>query len=92
MMPENKFKNRLNYGPYEGFESRCRRRLQIDLGMDEAAAEAILHLRSQVVELQNQIHQMEIELAAHNAGQEVRLSHYRNVYYEAAWMEMDDQV
>jgi hypothetical protein len=92
MMPENKVKKRLNYGPYEGFESRCRRRLQIDLGMDEAAAEAILHLRSQVVELQNQIRQMEIELAAHNAGQEVRLSHYRNVYYEVAWMEMDDQV
>jgi hypothetical protein len=92
MMPENKFNKILYYGPYEGFESRCRRRLRIDLGMDEAAAEAILHLRSQVVELQNQIRQLEIELEAHNAGQELRLSHYRNAYFEAAWIEMDDPV
>ncbi|HEY5574748.1 MAG TPA: hypothetical protein VIK64_17125 [Anaerolineales bacterium] len=31
-----------DYGPPEGFESRSQRRLQDDLGVDEAATEAIL--------------------------------------------------
>jgi hypothetical protein len=55
MIPENSSPKRYWYGPYEGYESRGVRRLQNDLGVDEAAADAILHLRSQVVELQAQI-------------------------------------
>jgi hypothetical protein len=55
MIPENSSPKRYWYGPYEGYESRGVRRLQNDLGVDEAAADAILHLRSQVIELQAQI-------------------------------------
>lgn len=91
MHAEFKSSRRIQYGVYEGFETRCRRRLQEDLGMDDTAAEAILHLRSQIIELQNQIRQMQIELAAHTAGQELRLSSYKNVSIEAAWVEMDNQ-
>jgi hypothetical protein len=53
MIPENLSSNRYWYGTYEGYEARGRRRLQDDLGVDEAAAQAILHLRSQIIELQS---------------------------------------
>ena len=77
------------YGPYEGYESRSQRRLQDDLGIDEAAAEAILHLRSQVIELQSHIRQLEVELAAQNTRQQIRLARFREDYYEAYWVEFD---
>ena len=51
-----------------------------DLGFDEAAAEAILHLRSQVLELQSLIHQLEAVLAIQYASQHLRLADYREVY------------
>ena len=44
--------------------------LQNDLGVDEAAAETILHLRSQVIELQSRIRQLEAELTAQYASQQ----------------------
>ncbi len=89
MIPENTSFKRYWYGPYEGYESRSQRRLQDDLGVDEAAAEVILHLRSQVVELQSRIRQLEDELAAQNASQHMRLVRYREVYYEATWIEVE---
>ena len=64
MIPENPPPKKYWYGSYEGYESRSQRRLQKDLGVDEAAAEAILHLRRQVIELQAHIRQLETELAA----------------------------
>ena len=91
MNPENPSPKRYWYGPYEGYEARSRRRLQEDLGVDEAAAEAILHLRSQVIELQSHIRQLEAELTAQNANQEMRLARYREVYYEATWIELEFQ-
>jgi hypothetical protein len=69
--------------------SRSQRRLHDDLGIDEAAVETILHLRKQVVELQAQIRQLETELAAHSASQQMRLARYREVYYEATWIEVE---
>jgi hypothetical protein len=89
MMPENPSSARFWYGPYEGYESRGQRRLQDDLGVDEAAAEAILRLRSQVLELQARIHQLEAELEAQAASQQVRLRRYREIYYEATWIELE---
>jgi hypothetical protein len=89
MTPENKSFERYWYGPYEGYDSRSQRRLQDDLGVDEAAAEVILSLRSQVIELQLKIHQLETELAAQNASQHLRLASYREVYYEASWIEVE---
>ena len=49
MIPENTARKSYWYGQYEGYGLRCQRRLQDDLGVDEAAAEAILRLRSQAV-------------------------------------------
>ena len=89
MIPDNK--SREKFGPYEGHESRRQRRLKDDLGVDEAAAETILRLRDQVIELQSYIHQLEAELSAHNENQQIRLARYREVYYEATWIEIEAQ-
>jgi hypothetical protein len=89
MIPENSSQERYWYGPYEGYEARSQRRLQNDLGVDEAAAEVILNLRSQVIELQSQLRRLEAELAIHNASQHMRLASYREVYFEATWIDLD---
>ena len=89
MIPENPPPKKYWYGLYEGYESRSQRRLQNDLGIDEAAAEMILHLRRQVVELQSRLRQLETELIAQQTSQQVRLTRYREVYYEATWMELE---
>jgi hypothetical protein len=88
MIPEKPPPKRYWYGPYEGYESRGQRRLQDDLGVDEAAAEAILRLRSQVIELQSHIRRLEAELTVQYASQHMRLARYREVYYEATWIEL----
>jgi hypothetical protein len=91
MITKNSSQKRYWYGPYEGYESRGRRRLRDDLGVDEAAAETILHLRSQVLELQSRVRQLESELNAQVASQGMRLARYREVYYEATWIELEFQ-
>ncbi len=91
MIPENPPPKRYWYGTYEGYESRSQLRLQKDLGIDEAAAETILHLRKQVIELQCHIRQLEAELTAQVENQQLRLAHYREVYYEATWIELEIQ-
>ena len=89
MTPENTFRKGYWYGQYEGYELRSQRRLKKDLGIDEAATETILHLRSQVFELQSHIRQLEAELTAHQASQQLRLARYREVYYEATWIDLE---
>ena len=89
MIPENPSTKQYRYGRSEGYESRSQRRLQADLGIDADAAKAILHLRKQVVELQDTIRQLEAELAAQSASQQMRLARYREVYYEATWIEVE---
>jgi hypothetical protein len=91
MNPENPSPKQYWYGPSEGYESRIRRRLQDNLGVDETAAEVILRLRSQVIELQSHIHQLETELAVQYASQHIRLARFRDVYYEATWIELEYQ-
>jgi hypothetical protein len=91
MIPENKPRKNYWYGFYEGHESRCRGRLQKDLGVDEEAAEIILHLRKQVVELQSHIRQLETELDAQFENEDMRLTQYRENSYEARWIELDIQ-
>ena len=91
MIPENPPPKKYWYGPYQGYESRSQRRLKNDLGVDEAATDAILHLRRQVVELQSHIRQLEAELTAHVDSQQMRLARYREVYYEATWIEVEIQ-
>jgi hypothetical protein len=90
MIPENTSPKWYWYGLYEGYESRSQRRLQDDLGIDEAAAEAILRLRSQVMELQTYVRQLEAELTTHRTSQTMRLARYREVYYEATWIELNN--
>ena len=91
MISDNVSPKRYWYGPYEGYETRSQRRLQNDLGIDVAAAEVVLRLRSQVIELQSHIRQLETELTAQYAGQHMRLARYRDVYYEANWIELEIQ-
>jgi hypothetical protein len=91
MIPENPPPKRYWYGPYEGYESRSQQRLKNDLGVDEAAAETILHLRRQVIELQSRVRQLEAELTTQVASQHLRLVRYREVYYEATWIELEIQ-
>ncbi|MCJ7432328.1 MAG: hypothetical protein MUO77_02450 [Anaerolineales bacterium] len=91
MIPENHPSKKYWYGVYEGYESRCLRRIQKDLGVDEAAAEAILRLRHQIVELQSHVRQLEAELTAQYDSQQLRLARSREVYYEATWIELEFQ-
>jgi hypothetical protein len=89
MKPKNTTAKSYRYGPYEGYELRCQRRLLDDLGVDEAAAEAILSLRKQVIELQAQLRLLEAELNTQHASEELRLRRYREVYFDATWIEME---
>ena len=91
MDPEKAFTKRYWFGQYEGYELRSQRRLQEDLGIDEVGAEAILSLRNQVVELQSRIRRLEAELTIQHASEQMRLARYREIYYEAAWIEMEVQ-
>jgi hypothetical protein len=91
MIPEKPTAKRYWYGPYEGYESRSQRRLKDDLGIDETAAEAILRLRNQVIELQSHVRQLEAELTAQYDSQHVRLARYQVDYYEANWIELEIQ-
>lgn len=91
MVYKNKFQKRYWYKSYEGYEARCQRRIQEDLGFDASVAETILNLRSQVIELQAHIRQLETELNAQFAGQNIRLAPYRKVYNDAIWIEIELQ-
>ena len=91
MIPENPPVKKYWYGLYEGHEARSQRRLQNDLGVNEPGAETILSLRRQVIELQSRIRQVESELNAQLASQQLRLTPYREVYFEATWIEIDFQ-
>ena len=91
MNPKNGSMKSYRYGPADGYELRFRLRLQQDLGVDEAATEAILQLRNQVISLQEQIRQLEVELGSQHAGQQVRLATYREIYDEATWIELEIQ-
>ena len=91
MIPENPPAKKVWYGPHEGFEKRSQRRLQDDLGLDEAAAEVIMDLRRQLIELQLNIRQLEAELTSHVAGRQLRLAHEQEACYEASWIELEFQ-
>ena len=91
MTTENTSPKRYWYSRHEGYEARSQRRLKQDLGVDETAAEVILNLRSQVIELQAHIRQLETELAAQDASRHLRLARYREIYYEAIWIELEIQ-
>jgi hypothetical protein len=41
------------------------------------------------MELQDQIHRLEVELTAQHASQQIRLASYQEVYDEAIWIELE---
>jgi hypothetical protein len=53
--------------------------------------ETILHLRNQVVALQSRIRELEAELTAQHANQNMRLARNREVYFDATWIEVEFQ-
>jgi len=77
------------YGPYEGHEGRRQRRLLNDLGFNETASETILRMHKQILELQSDVCALEAELTAQAASQNMHLAHYREVHYEAVWIEIN---
>jgi hypothetical protein len=89
MMPEDSTRTIYWYGPYEGSAARCQRRLQAALGVNETAAEAIVRLRNQVLELQSQLRHLEADLATQQASQAMRLGRSQEVVYEATWIELE---
>jgi hypothetical protein len=89
MAPEQNLPNRYWYHPSDDEEARRQHRLETALGVNQAVAEAILRLRSQIIELQSQNRRLEVELNAQNAGRQNRLASYREGYFEAAWVELE---
>jgi hypothetical protein len=73
----------------EEYEQRCRRRITEELGVNPADVEIILHLRRQVVSLQNQIRELQAELEYSQGSRMERVSVYRRETIEAIWY--DDQ-
>lgn len=69
---------------------RCLRRLEADLGIEREAAEVILSLRAQVLELQARLRELENELSMQRLGRNAQLAQYREIIYEATWSEADD--
>ncbi|MGE5225053.1 MAG: hypothetical protein ACM3PY_21670 [Omnitrophica WOR_2 bacterium] len=90
-MAERKDPNR-RYRKYfnEDYEQRCQRRLQDDLGINAEGVEMILQMRRQLMELQAQIQELEAELNMHMGARDLRLSRYREVYFEATWTEPEE--
>ena len=91
MNPQDSSPNRFWYGQFDGYESRFQKRLKEDLGLEQDAAELILHLRRQVVALQSHIYELETELVDLKASLLLRLDQNRDIFYEATWIEVEFQ-
>ena len=80
------------YLPSEQAEylERCRRRLREELGVNPGAVEVILHLRRQILDLQSRLQALEAELETRNAGRSLRIAEYQQWYYEAAWVQEEE--
>jgi isopentenyldiphosphate isomerase len=91
MNPQDSSPNRFWYGQFEGYESRCQKRLKEDLGLEQDAAEMILNLRRQMVALQSHIYELETELVDLKSSLLLRLDHNRDIFYEATWIEVEFQ-
>lgn len=82
-------KSHVYYYPPDDYEDRCRKRLQKELGVNSAGADVILHMRRQILEMQERIRQMEAELISYRLRKETLLGHYQIEYYEAYWRDID---
>ena len=75
----------------EGFEQRCRMRIQEELGVNPEGVEVILHLRKQVITLQLQLRDLQAELDANQQGRIRQITTYRQEIVEATWEENADK-
>lgn len=75
----------------EEFLRRCERRLREQLGVEAEDVEIILHLRQQVVTLQERIRNLESELENRQRYRQIRLARYQRVYIEGIWYERDEE-
>ncbi len=90
-MAERKDPNRrYRYQYNEDYEQRSRRRLEDDLGINPEGVEMILQMRRQLLELQAHIQELKAELNMHTGTRDLRLSRYRELYFEATWSEPED--
>ena len=70
---------------------RSMRRMRDELGINAAGIEVIMRLRSQIVELQQQVAEMERMMNAHATRHQTRLASYRSILIEATWREWTDE-
>lgn len=73
-------------------EERCRRRLREALGVNRAGVDMILHLRRQVLTLQNRVHELELQLTSlENCYRNSILTRYHETYVETSWRDLDEE-
>lgn len=70
---------------------RCLQRLKEDLGLDDEALEVILNLRNKVTVLQARLRTLETTMEIYESEHGSRLTRYRQVVYEAAWEETEQE-
>lgn len=70
---------------------RCLNRLKEDLGLDDEALEVILNLRNKVTVLQARLRTLETTMEIYESEHGSRLTRYRQVVYEAAWEETEQE-
>jgi hypothetical protein len=61
-----------------------------DLGVEPETAEVILSLRSQVMDLQRRLRELETELARRQVRRSLHLAQFQEVSYEASWVEVEE--
>lgn len=91
MGPKSPWDDIFFYSEGEDFDEACRRRLRDELGVNPAGIDVILNMRSQILEMQVRMRQMEAELAAHRSKMEHRMGQYRREIFEAYWYELSDR-
>jgi hypothetical protein len=65
-------------------EQRRARRLTVELGINAAGVQVVLHLRRQVVALQTRVRQLEGELRVERTRTAAHFAQYRREYDEAS--------
>lgn len=77
--------------PEDSAYERFCQRLRQDFELDDEAVQLIVNLRNQVADLQARLTAMQADMQSFEADLDVRVTRYREVYYEAEWEEMDDE-
>ncbi len=63
------------------------RRLSAVLDLDEETCAMVLHMRQQIIELQNQVDALQSQLQYHHRRRQARLARYRLETFEATLWE-----